>query len=741
VRPDLLVRGSRIRPLQLLTYTLIPLSAGMFPHIFIQWLTAKNVRSFRLPVAVYPLCIVLVWVPSVVLGVLARLDFPRLAPAAANSIVVRIVEHHAPGLLVGLLAAALCSAIMNSFDHQVLAVSTMFTQDIVVHYGYQDRLSERAARGRRAAVRHRRAARHLPAVAGLDPGLFKLGVWCFTGFAALFPILLAALFWRRSTKQGVVAAVLSVVAVWSYLVITRMALARLHSGRYRHPAGGARPRGVDRGAGRRLAAQPAARRSDAGALLPPPGGERRAAVMRIAYIAAGAADMYCGTCLHDNALVAAMQRRGHDAVLVPTYTPLRTDERGVGGDRLFFGALNVYLKQVAAPLRRGPAWVERLLDRPGLIGLVSRLGAATDPAGLGELTLSILRGEEGAQAGELEKLVVWLRDELRPDVVHLTNSMFAGFARRLKGALGVPVVCSLQGEELFLDGLAEPSRGKVRAELSARAREVDLFVAPHRDYADRMALYLGVERARIRVVRLGIHLEGYRRLGAGRAGAGAAAGGMGVAGAADAGGAVGAAGGPCVIGFLARIAPEKGLHLLGEGMVRVAAALGADRVRLRVAGYLPARQRRYLRGIERQLAASGLRGTYEYLGEVTHEEKVAFLAGLDVLAAPSPYPDPKGRYAIEALAAGVPVVAAAHGAFPDLLDDTGGGVLVAPGDVAALAGVLVELARDPERRRRLGSAGRAAVAARWSDDAMAAATLAVYESCLAGGRAAAGGGC
>jgi SSS family solute:Na+ symporter len=221
VRPDLLVRGRRIRPLQLLTYTLIPLSAGMFPHIFIQWLTARNVRSFRLPVAVYPLCIVLVWVPSVVLGVLARLDFPRLPPAAANSIVVRIVEHHAPGLLVGLLAAALCSAIMNSFDHQVLAVSTMFTQDIVVHYGYQDRLSERqrVLVGRLFVIGVLLATFLLSLV--LDPGLFKLGVWCFTGFAALFPTLLAALFWRRSTKQGIAAAVLSVVAVWTYLVITQ----------------------------------------------------------------------------------------------------------------------------------------------------------------------------------------------------------------------------------------------------------------------------------------------------------------------------------------------------------------------------------------------------------------------------------------------------------------------------------------------------------------------------------------
>jgi SSS family solute:Na+ symporter len=220
-RPDLLVRGHRIRPLQLLTYTFIPLSVAMFPHIFIQWLTARSARAFRLPVAVYPLCIAIVWVPSVVLGVLARLDFPRPAGATANSMLVRVVERHSPELLVGLLAAALLAAIMNSFDHQVLAVSTMFTQDIVIHYGFRDRLSERARVlvGRLFVIGVVLVTYLLSLV--FDPSLFKLGVWCFTGFAALFPVVAAALFWPRSTRQGVAAAVLAVAATWSYLVVNQ----------------------------------------------------------------------------------------------------------------------------------------------------------------------------------------------------------------------------------------------------------------------------------------------------------------------------------------------------------------------------------------------------------------------------------------------------------------------------------------------------------------------------------------
>jgi glycosyltransferase involved in cell wall biosynthesis len=432
--------------------------------------------------------------------------------------------------------------------------------------------------------------------------------------------------------------------------------------------------------------------------------------MRIAYISAGAARMYCGSCLHDNALVGAMQRLGHDALLVPTYTRLRTDEPDVSVDRMFFGALNVYLKQVAPPLRRGSAWLERLLDRPGLIGLLARLGSATDPARLGDLTLSMLRGEQGFQAGELDKLVSWLRDEIQPDIVHLTNSMFAGFARRLKAELGVPVLCSVQGEELFLDGLAEPGRTAVRAALAERARDVDLFIAPGEAYAGFMASYLEVDRRRLAVVPLGIRIAGH---GTGPHPARA-----------------GGPGAPLVVGFLGRIAPEKGLHLLVEAFREVARTLGANRVRLHIAGFMPPRQRRYWRDLERRLTGWRLGAAYRYFGEVTRDEKLGFLAGLDLLAAPTAFDEPKGLYALEALASGVPVVAHRRGIFPELLAATGGGVLVPPEQPGALAAALIELLSDPERRERLGRTGRGAVHARFSDDAMAAATVAIYERCL-----------
>lgn len=423
--------------------------------------------------------------------------------------------------------------------------------------------------------------------------------------------------------------------------------------------------------------------------------------MRIAYIAAGAAGMYCGSCLHDNTLASALQRMGHEVALVPTYTPLRTEAPGVSLDRIFFGALNVYLQQKAAAFRHTPEALDRLLDSPGLIQRVSRLGASTDPTELGDLTHSILQGEQGFQAKELAKLVDWLRNDFRPDVVHLTNSMFTGFARNLKRELGVPVVCSLQGEDLFLDQLREPWRSRVRSLLAERARDVDAFQVNSAWYADFMAGYLGgIDRERMFVVPLGLTLEGHD-------------------------GETREANEPLTVGYLARICPEKGLHVLVEAF-----GLLAGKVRLRVAGYLGERDRRYLEELEARIAGWGLSGSYERVGEVDRPEKIRFLKTLDVLSVPTTYREPKGLFVLEALANGVPVVQPRHGSFPELIEATGGGLLVEPDSPAELARGIETLMRDPGLRQELGRRGREAVHARFDDRAEAEKTLRVYERLL-----------
>jgi len=153
--------------------------------------------------------------------------------------------------------------------------------------------------------------------------------------------------------------------------------------------------------------------------------------MRIVSIVAGAGGMYCGACLHASTLIAAMRRAGEDALLVPAYTPVRVEEEELAATRVVFGGLNVYLQEKSALARHTPWFFDRLLDHPALLRWLGRRGQATRAEALGPLCVSMLRGEEGRQRKELEKLLHWLRRELRPDVVHLSTALLVGMARQI----------------------------------------------------------------------------------------------------------------------------------------------------------------------------------------------------------------------------------------------------------------------------------------------------------------------
>ena len=424
--------------------------------------------------------------------------------------------------------------------------------------------------------------------------------------------------------------------------------------------------------------------------------------MKIAYIAAGAAGMYCGTCIHDNTLAAALQRKGHDVALIPTYTPIRTDETDVSMDRVFYGGINVYLQQKSSLFRHTPWMLDRLLDSPSLLNGLSRFSGSTSAKDLGSLTVSVLQGEEGQQRKELAKLVKWLKDSYQPDLVQLTNSMFVGFAWEMKKALGVPILCALQGEDIFLEALIEPYKSQALKLLRARASEVDGYIAPCQYYADFMADYLSVSPSKIDVVPLGLNLSEH---------------GVGHKDLAET---------PFIIGYLARICPEKGLHLLVDAFYRLTDRLGPDKVQLKVAGYLGKKDKPYLEELIEQIDAWGLSDTFDYWGEVDRHQKIDFLNGLHALSVPTTYKESKGLFILEALANGVPVVQPRHGTFPELIAATGGGVLVDAESPDAIAEGILQLIDNPDYRETLGQQGKETVHREFSDDVMTEATLAVY---------------
>jgi len=417
--------------------------------------------------------------------------------------------------------------------------------------------------------------------------------------------------------------------------------------------------------------------------------------------------MYCGTCLLDNILAAKLIQLGHDVSLIPTYTPIRTDDQDVSLDRVFYGAINVYLEQHSALFRHTPWLVDRLLNSKRLLAWASRKGDTADFRGLGPLTLSILQGEHGLQRKELDRLATWLEKEVRPDLVHLTNSLFLGLARELRSRLDVPVLCSLQGEDLFIDNLDPEYRERVRAALRERTADADGFIASSRYYAEFMQDYLSLSAERIHHVDLGLNLEGFGT------------------------GSPEKDERPFIIGYLARIAPEKGLHLLVDAFHQlVQRTEGAEQLRLRIAGYLGARDQEYLDGIMAQVKSWGLDGIVDNLGEVDRNQKISFLDTLHVLAVPTIYEEPKGLYALEALASGVPAVLPGHGAFPEMIERTGGGLLTEPRSATALADALHQLMHDAKTREELGRRGKEAVHRDYNDTAMARRTVEIYTSYL-----------
>lgn len=427
--------------------------------------------------------------------------------------------------------------------------------------------------------------------------------------------------------------------------------------------------------------------------------------MRILYITAGAAGMYCGSCLRDNALAAELMARGHDVLLLPLYTPTRTDEQNVSSERVFFGGISVYLQQHSAVFRHTPRLLDRLWDSQFALRAAARRSIAVDPQSLSEMTLSMLRGEQGHQSKELFKLLDFLGAQSPPDIVNLPNALLIALAGPIRHKLGRPVCVTLQGEDLFLKGMPAIARTEAVELIRRHAADVDGFISVSEFYADTMAEMLGVPREKIYVVPLGINLEGYENPsekphtnGNDR----------------------------FTVGYLARIAPEKGLHVLAEAYRNLRARGELEGARLEVAGYMAPEHRNYFNEIEKEMNSAGLGQEFNYRGELSREEKIRFLQSLDVFSMPTTYEEPKGMSVIEAMASGTPVVQPRWGSFPEMIERTSGGILVEPDDAKSLADGLSSLWKNPEQARDLGRQGAKGAALHYNVANMSERALEVY---------------
>ncbi len=425
--------------------------------------------------------------------------------------------------------------------------------------------------------------------------------------------------------------------------------------------------------------------------------------MRIIQLTPGTGNFYCGSCLHDNALVRALRARGHDALMVPLYLPFVVEDPALAAQTpIFLGGLSVYLAQKFPGLRRVPAWLNRLFSAPALLRQLARLAGMTSARDLGESTLSMLRGEHGRQAGELDRLVEWLRPLPPPDVICLSNSLLAGMARRLKEEFRCPVVCTLQGEAAFLDDLAEPYRQPAWDLLAQRAGDVDHFIAVSGYFGDLMRSRLHLDAARVTVIHPGIAVENFAPAAAAPAAP--------------------------TIGFLARMHPTKGLATLVDAFLLLQKENAVPGLRLRIAGAQTGSDEPFVKALALKIAGHGQQAAVDWLPNLDRTAKADFLRSLSVFSVPATYGEAFGLYVLEAQAAGLPVVQPRHGAFPEVLGMTGGGVVCAPDDPAALAAELRTLLLAPAHARQLGATGRAAVLADFTIEVMAQKTEAVLQS-------------
>ncbi len=353
--------------------------------------------------------------------------------------------------------------------------------------------------------------------------------------------------------------------------------------------------------------------------------------------------MICGSCLHDNALAKSLIHLGHDCILIPAYTPIRTDDEDVSIDRVFMGGINVYLQQKLPWLANMPKWFDSFLNQSWIINPLTRNAGKTSPALLGALTISMLRGTQGRQRKEFRRLLDWLLRDIQPDVMVFTNLLVGGGIPELKRLSPTKVFVTLQGDDIFLDSLPTKYRQQAIVLMQGLVSTIDGFIVHSDDYAGRMSALLQIPTNKIHVIPLGIDVTDFRnstRLTVTKS--------------------------EFTIGYLARMAPEKGLHRLVDAFITIADRPEAKHVKLKLAGWMGPQHAEFWNEQKAKLGHRGLGNRWEYLGSIDREEKARFFSEIDLFCVPTTYTEPKGLFLLEAIAAGTPYVQPDHGAFPEI---------------------------------------------------------------------------
>ncbi|MBI4978835.1 MAG: glycosyltransferase family 4 protein [Spirochaetes bacterium] len=427
--------------------------------------------------------------------------------------------------------------------------------------------------------------------------------------------------------------------------------------------------------------------------------------MKIVYVLPGfGGSFYCQNCFRDNMMLKPLRALGHEVFMAPMYMPLSSE--GKLESTVFYGAINVYLREQFKALRHMPAWLERFFNAPFFMRIAMSMAGSTRATGLEEMTLSVLKGEYGNQSQDLAELVGWIRN-IDPDIVHISNALLLGLAPQIRRETNAKVICTLQDEDTWVDVMRPPMAAAIWNEMRSSAEHVDSFISVSSYYARKMMKKLSVPAKKMHVVPPGVATEGFDDVELPM--------------------------NPPVIGFLSRLSVTLGLDTVINAFLKLKADAKYRNLRLRLSGGKTNDDNKFLKETAAMLERKDLAGDVDIVPEEFAHGRMKFLRSLTVLTVPVPGGEAFGTYQIEAMAAGVPVVQPDEGAYPEVIRATGGGVIYGPNNADALARTIRSLLDNPRRLRVLGMCGQRAVRKNYSADAVVKKIETVYE-CVLGRR-------
>ena len=411
---------------------------------------------------------------------------------------------------------------------------------------------------------------------------------------------------------------------------------------------------------------------------------------------------YCGNCLRDSKYVVALREQGHQVIKIPMYLPIFSDERDIKDIPVFYGAVSIYLKQLYPIFRKAPKWVDGLLNSGPLLKMAASMAGSTNAKGLEEMTVSMLLGEDGKQQEELERLVDWMAEHCKPDVVHISNALLLGLAHRIKERLNVPIVCSLQDEDVWVDAMKPVFRDQIWKLMSEKAKDVDHFIAVSNFFSDVMQERMKLPPEKIQSLYLGVDPLDYEFI-------------------------------PIYnkernIGYISRMCHENGFDIVVDAFILLKKKAGFEDVKLILTGGSTGADTKYINGIRKKLSQEKLDVQVEFCEDFEGEGRMAFFNKVSVISVPVRNGEAFGMYLLESMASGVPVVQPALGAFPEIVKLSGGGIIYEPNTSETLCDALAGLLSDTEKLNRLSVAAREGVEISFNIHDHAKEMIAVYQN-------------